>query len=185
MEMSTTRMSAAERRDAVLDAALVEFAETGYVGTSTEDIARRAGISQPYLFRLFGTKKDLYIASVSRCFRETLELFQRSAEGLRGEAALKAIGDAYVEQLETDRVWLRAQMQAYAAAAEDAEIRAVVRAGFGDLVAYARRVSGAEGPMLWSFFSTGMLLNVLASMHVTDDPEPWMTELLESCGKSL
>ena len=178
-------MSAAERRDAVLDAALVEFAETGYSGTSTEDIARRAGISQPYLFRLFGTKKELYIASVGRCFRETLELFQRAAEGLRGEPALKAIGEAYVEQLETDRVWLRAQMQAYAAAAEDAEIRAVVRAGFGDLVAYARRVSGAEGPALWQFFSTGMLLNVLAAMHVTADPEPWMTELLASCGKSL
>jgi AcrR family transcriptional regulator len=178
-------MSAAERRDAVLDAALVEFAETGYSGTSTEDIARRAGISQPYLFRLFGTKKELYIASVGRCFRETLELFQRAAEGLRGEPALKAIGDAYVEQLETDRVWLRAQMQAYAAAAEDAEIRAVVRAGFGDLVAYARRVSGADGLLLWQFFSTGMLLNVLAAMHVTDEPEPWMTELLAACGKQL
>jgi AcrR family transcriptional regulator len=178
-------MSAAERRDAVLDAALVEFAEAGYAGTSTEDIARRAGISQPYLFRLFGTKKELYIASVSRCFRETLELFQRAAEGLRGEDALRAIGDAYIEQLETDRVWLRAQMQAYAAAAEDGEIRAVVRAGFGDLVAYARRVSGAEDAVVWRFFSTGMLLNVLAAMHVTSDPEPWMTELLASCGKSL
>jgi len=178
-------MSAAERRDAVLEAALVEFAETGYAGTSTEDIARRAGISQPYLFRLFGTKKELYIASVSRCFRETLELFQRAAEGLRGEDALKAIGAAYVEQLETEKVWLRAQMQAYAAAAEDVEIRAAVRAGFGDLVAYARRVSGADGPAVWQFFSTGMLLNVLAAMHVNDDPEPWMRELLASCGKEL
>src|SRR3954464_4380766 len=115
MPTTTTRMSAADRRDAVLDAALVEFAEGGYVGTSTEDIARAAGISQPYLFRLFGTKKELYIASVSRCFRETLELFQRAAEGLRGQEALAAIGQAYMEQLQTDRTWLRAQMQAYAA----------------------------------------------------------------------
>src|SRR5690242_15949016 len=119
--MTTTRMSAAERRDAVLDAALVEFAERGFVGTSTEDIARRAGISQPYLFRLFGTKKHLYLASVSRCFRETLELFQRAAEGLRGEDAMHAIGAAYLEQLESNRVWLRAQMQSYAAASEDEE----------------------------------------------------------------
>jgi AcrR family transcriptional regulator len=183
--MTTTRMSAAERRDAVLDAALVEFAERGFVGTSTEDIARRAGISQPYLFRLFGTKKHLYLASVSRCFRETLELFQRAAEGLRGEEALHAIGAAYLEQLESNRVWLRAQMQSYAAASEDDEIRAVVRAGFGDLVAYVKRVSGVEGPALWHFFATGMLLNVLAAMHVTERPEPWMVELLAACGKDL
>jgi len=176
-------MTAADRRDTVLDAALVEFAERGYAGTSTEDIARRAGISQPYLFRLFGTKKELYIASVLRCFRETLEMFQRAAEGLRGEEALKAIGAAYMESLESDKTGLRAQMHAYGAAADDPEIRAAVRAGYGDLVAYARRVSGADWPELSRFFSTGMLLNVLASMHVTDDPEPWMTDLLSGCGK--
>src|SRR3954468_20238133 len=174
--MTTTRMSAADRRDTVLDAALVEFAEGGYVGTSTEDIARRAGISQPYLFRLFGTKKELYLASVTRCFRETLELFQRTAEGLRGEEALHAIGSAYQEQLLSNRTWLPAQMQA-SAATEDDEVRAVVRAGFGDLVAYVRRVSDADGLQIWQFFATGMLLNVLASMHVTDQPEPWMTQL--------
>jgi AcrR family transcriptional regulator len=185
MAMTSTRMSAADRRDAVLDAALVEFAERGYAGTSTEDIARRAGISQPYLFRLFGTKKELYIASVTRCFRETLELFQRSAEGLRGEEALHAIGEAYIAQLEANKTWLMAQMQSYAAAAEDPEIRSAVRAGYGDLVAYVKRVSGAEGPVIWQFFSTGMLLNVLATMHVNDNPEPWMTELLASCGKEL
>jgi AcrR family transcriptional regulator len=178
------RLSAAERKDAVLDAALIEFADKGYAATSTEDIAARAGISQPYLFRLFGTKKELYIASVSRCFRETLELFQRAAEGLRGREALNAIGEAYMEALQTDKLRLRAQMQAYAAA-DDPEIRAVVRAGYGDLVAYARRVSGADWPELWRFFGAGMLLNVLASMHVDDNPEPWMTDLLEGCGKNL
>jgi AcrR family transcriptional regulator len=183
--MTTTRMSAADRKDAVLEAALVGFAERGFAGTSTEDIARRAGISQPYLFRLFGTKKELYIASVTRCFRETLELFQRSAEGLRGEDALHAIGEAYIAQLAANKTWLMAQMQSYAAAAEDPEIRAAVRAGYGDLVAYVKRVSGAEGPVIWQFFSTGMLLNVLATMHVNDRPEPWMTELLDSCGKEL
>jgi AcrR family transcriptional regulator len=178
------RLSAAERKDDVLDAALVEFAERGFEGTSTEDIARRAGISQPYLFRLFGTKKELFKATVSRCFRETLELFQRTAEGKRGEEALHAIGAAYMEQLETNRTWLRAQMQAYAAS-EDPEIRAVVRAGYGDLIAYVRRVSDADWPTVWTFFSTGMLLNVLASMHVNDDPEPWMRELLDGCGKDI
>jgi len=184
MTSTTVRLPAADRKDSILDAALIEFADRGYEGTSTEDIAKRAGISQPYLFRLFGTKKELYIASVSRCYRDTLELFQRAAEGRRGEEALQAIGEAYMEQLETNRVWLRAQMQGYAAS-EDPDIRRVVREGFGDLVAYVRRVSGADWPTIWHFFATGMFLNVLASMHVHDNPEPWMSELLEGCGKDL
>ena len=174
------RLSAAERKDDVLDAAMVEFAEHGYEGTSTEDIARRAGISQPYLFRLFGTKKELFRATVARCFRETLEMFQRAAEGKRGQEALDAIGAAYMEQLETNRTWLRAQMQAQVAS-EDPEIRAVVRAGYGDLVAYVRRVSDADWPTIWHFFAEGMMLNVLASMQINDDPDPWMVQLLEGC----
>ena len=178
------RLSAAERRDAVLDAALVEFAGSGLEGTSTEDIARRAGISQPYLFRLFGTKRELFLATVSRCFRETLEMFQRAAEGKRGEEALHAIGQAYMEHLEGDRTWLRAQMQSYAAA-QDPEIRAAVRAGYGDLVAYVRRVSDADWPTVWHFFATGMMLNVLASLEINDDPEPWMRDLLDGCGKDI
>src|SRR3954466_7502521 len=159
---TTTRMSAAHRRDAVVDAALVEFAEGGLEGTSTEDIARRAGISQPYLFRLFGTKKLLFAATAARCLRETLEMFQRAAEGKRGAEALHAMGQAYVDELVTgDRVRLRAQLQAYAAC-DDPEIRAVVRNGYGDLVAYAQRVSGLPAEKIAQFFATGMLLNVLA-----------------------
>ena len=88
--MTTTRLTATERKDDLLDAAMIEFAEHGFEGTSTEDIARRAGISQPYLFRLFGTKKELFLATVTRCFRRTLEAFQDAAEGLRGEEALHA-----------------------------------------------------------------------------------------------
>jgi AcrR family transcriptional regulator len=180
-----TRLSAAERKVDVLEAAIVEFADSGLEGTSTEDIAKRAGISQPYLFRLFGTKKELFIASVGRCFRETLELFQRAAEGKRGEDALHAIGEAYQELLRSDRTRLRMQMQSYAAAAEDTDIRDVVRAGYGDLVAYVRRVSGADWPDTWQFFATGMLLNVLASMGFDDNPEPWMAELFAGCGKEI
>jgi len=184
MATKTSRSTAAVRRDEVLDAALVEFAERGYEGASTEDIARRAGISQPYLFRLFGTKKELFKASAARCLRETLELFQRAAEGKRGQPALEAIGEAYMNQLEADKTRLRAQMTAYAAC-DDPEIREVVRAGYGDLVAYVRRVSGADWPVVWSFFGTGMLLNVLSSMHVEDKPEQWMQELLSGCGKEV
>src|SRR6267142_4407598 len=143
MAVTTQRKSADERREAVLEAALEEFAERGLQAASTEAIAAKAGISQPYVFRLFGTKKELFTAVIARCFRETLEIFQRAAEGKRGEDALQAIGEAYGQLLATDRVYLRSQMQAYAAC-EDPQIREVVREGYGDLVAYVERVSGAD-----------------------------------------
>jgi hypothetical protein len=73
-------------------------------------------------------------------------------------------------------------MQAYAAC-DDPDVRAAVRAGYGDLVAYVRRVSDADLPAIWSFFSTGMMLNVMASMGLTHDPDPWMVELFEGSGK--
>src|SRR5438876_3771474 len=162
---TTTRLTAAERRDTILDAAMAAFAERGFAGTSTEDIAREAGISQPYLFRLFGTKKELFKATAARCLRETLAMFQRAAEGKRGEEALLAIGHAYRDELILgDRVRLRAQMQAYVAC-EDPEICQVVRDGFGDLVAYVQRVSGLPDEDVGRFFATGMFMNVLASMH--------------------
>jgi len=176
------RLSAAERRDDVLDAAIIEFAERGLEGTSTEDIARRAGISQPYLFRLFGTKKELFKATTARCFRETLELFQRAAEGLRGEEALHAMGSAYMDEMLGDSVRLRAQMQAYVASS-DPDVREVVRNGYGDLVAYVQRVSGLGAEDVARFFATGMLLNVLAAMQIHDGSEPYAATLLEGLGK--
>jgi AcrR family transcriptional regulator len=176
------RKSKEIRREEILDAALEVFAEHGLHGASTEEIARRAGISQPYVFRLFGTKKELYLAVVARCFRQTLELMQRAAEGKRGEEALHAIGEAYKQVLESDRVYLRAQMQAYAAS-EDADVAAIVRNGFGDLVAYVQRVSGLDVAHISRFFANGMLMNVLASMRAPE--EPWGRELLEGCKEGL
>ncbi len=89
MPVTSERKTKDERREAVLDAAREVFAHHGLSGASTEEIAAKAGISQPYVFRLFGTKKELFKAVVARCFRETLETFQRAAEGLRGEEALR------------------------------------------------------------------------------------------------
>ncbi len=174
----TERKSKEERREEILDAALVVFAERGLHGASTDEIARLAGISQPYVFRLFGTKKELYKAVVARCFRQTLEIFQRAAEGTRGEEALHAIGEAYGVLLGSERVYLRAQMQAYAAC-EDPEICAVVRDGYGDLVSYVERVSGVAPKELATFFSHGMLMNVLSSMDAPT--EGWGTRLVEGC----
>src|ERR671926_433448 len=177
---TATRQSAEERREAVLDAAQIEFAARGLHGASTEEIAARAGISQPYVFRLFGTKKELFKAVVARCFRETLEAFQRAAEGKRGEEALHAMGEAYTTRLLPDRTRLRAQMQAYAAC-DDPDICTVVRAGYGDLVSYVERVSGLPPAAVSAFFAQGMLLNVIASMGVQQSEEAWAARLLEGC----
>src|ERR1700745_3113081 len=115
MTTQTERKAKDVRREEILDGAMEVFAEQGLHGASTDEIARLAGISQPYVFRLFGTKKELYLALIARRFRQTLELTQREAEGKRGEEALHAIGEAYGTLLESDRLYLRAQMQAYAA----------------------------------------------------------------------
>jgi AcrR family transcriptional regulator len=175
----TERKSAEQRRDEILDAAMIEFAQSGLEGASTEDIAKRAGISQPYVFRLFGTKKELFKATAARCLRETLEIFQRAAEGKRGEEALKAMGEAYRTLLE-DRTRLRAQMQSYAAC-DDPEIRAVVRACYGDIVTYVERVSGADRATVSSWFAKGMLMNVMASMDLLNLDEPWAERLIAGC----
>ena len=179
MHAATERKTAEERREEILLVAMDEFGEHGLDGTSTDTIARKAGISQPYLFRLFGTKKELYLESVRRCLRETLELFQEAAAGKRGEDALDAIGRAYMGLLK-DRTRLRAQMQAYADCDDD-EVRAVVREGYGKLVDFVERVSGAGPERIRDFFAFGMLLNVFASMDLLEHPTAWGTQLLDAC----
>jgi len=122
---ATERKTAEERREAVIDAAMTEFARHGFEGASTDAIARRVGISQPYLFRLFGTKKELFMASVELCLADTLERFKEASEGLTGEEALRAMGEAYMDWITADPRRLRAQLQSYAAC-DDPEICAVV-----------------------------------------------------------
>jgi AcrR family transcriptional regulator len=180
----TVRKSAAERRDEILDAALVEFAARGLEGGSTEAIARAVGISQPYVFRLFGTKKQLFMATMERCLRGTLEMFHTASAGLTGEDALHAIGEAYVERLTSDPTYLHSQMQAYAASG-DPEIREVVRRGYGELVEYVERVSGVPSEVVAHFFAKGMLLNVIASMDLLQAEEGWAQRLIEGCRKDV
>lgn len=180
----TERKSAAERRDEILDAALVEFAARGLEGGSTEAIARAVGISQPYVFRLFGTKKQLFMATMERCLRGTLEMFHTASAGLTGEDALHAIGEAYVERLTSDPTYLHSQMQAYAASG-DPEIREVVRRGYGELVEYVERVSGVPSEEVAHFFAKGMLLNVIASMDLLQAEEGWAQRLIEGCRKDV
>ncbi|HKX47975.1 MAG TPA: helix-turn-helix domain-containing protein, partial [Gaiellaceae bacterium] len=131
MSQTVPRQTAGERREAVLEAARHEFAQHGLHGASTDAIARRAGISQPYLFRLFGSKRALFIAVNEMCFERTLEMFRTAASGTTGRDALDAIGHAYGELIENDRDMLQGQLQAYSAAVNDEEIRASVARGYG------------------------------------------------------
>jgi AcrR family transcriptional regulator len=177
--VATERKTADERREAILEAALVEFAEHGAAGMSTESIARRVGISQPYVFRLFGTKKELTKATIDRCLRGTLEMFRTAAAGLSGEDVFRAIGEAYRQRL-ANPVYLRAQMQSYAAC-EDEEICDVVRRGYGELVEYVERASGLPPDKIAQFFAGGMLLNVIASMKLLEANEGWAQRLIAGC----
>jgi AcrR family transcriptional regulator len=176
-----TRKTAAERREQILDAALAEFAQHGYEGASTDAIARTAGISQPYLFRLFGTKKGLYLASADRCFADTYETFRAASDGLSGDDALEAMGKAYKQMISEDPRRLQAQMQCYAAC-DDADVCEAVRAGFRRLVELVES-KGVPGARVAQFFSFGMLINVMTAMGLYDLDRPWARRLVENCLK--
>jgi AcrR family transcriptional regulator len=166
-----TRLSAEERREEVLRAALVEFAKGGLEGTSTERIAHRAGISQPYLFRLFPNKKALFVASVERSFELILSTFERAADGLEGEDAMVAMGESY-GQLIADRSLLMHQLQSYASC-DDPEIRDATRKGYGKLWGAVTKLGGATEDEIREFFAYGMLWNVVTAMGLDDYDAEW------------
>lgn len=182
--MTTTRQTAEVRREAVLEAARHEFARHGLHGASTDVIARRAAISQPYLFRLFGSKKRLFLGVNEACFARALDTFRVAASGKSGAEALSAMGAAYAALIEEDRTMLQGQLQAYAASVEDDDIRASTARGFGRLVDFVETVSGADRHTVARFFATGMLINVLAAMQysLADEPrDSWAAHLVEGC----
>jgi AcrR family transcriptional regulator len=169
---TSTRLTADERRTEVVAAASKEFAAKGFAGTSTQAIAERSGVSQPYLFQLFGTKKDLFIAAVRACFARTRSTFETTgraaaAESTEPAAILEAMGCSYHDMLR-DRDMLRMQLHAYAAC-DDPDIRAVVRDEWTQLHETVARVSGARPAELHAWFAEGMLLNVAAAIGDLDE----------------
>ena len=181
---STERLTAEERREQILQAAIAVFAQDGFSAGSTEEIARRAGISQPYVFRLFGSKQHLFLAAIQRCFDETEAVFRTAAEGRTGEDVLTAIGESYLQMIERDHVRLRAQLQSYAAC-DDPQVRMLVSRNFGRLVRLVQDLSGADREQVTTFFAVGMLLNVLAVMGQFREPQLWAIQLMEGCAGEL
>jgi AcrR family transcriptional regulator len=169
-----SRKSAAERRDDILRVAIEHFAIGGYHGTSTEGIAREAGISQPYLFRLFRTKRELFLACVDRANEKVEAVFRRAAAAAPEGERLQAMGHAYMDELLPDRHAILMQMQGYVASS-DPEIQAHVRRCFGDLVAVVTELSGADPEMVWTFFAQGMLFNVTVALDLESiaDQDEW------------
>ncbi|MDP2711545.1 MAG: TetR/AcrR family transcriptional regulator [Solirubrobacteraceae bacterium] len=171
--------TADERREEILVAAERVFAARGLHGTPTMEIAKAAGISQAYLFRLFPTKSELFIALVERCNARINRTFVEAAAAARaaGEPVMTAMGMAYIGLLD-DRPLLLNQLNAQAAC-DDPAIRDVVRRGFAQLVEIVERETGADGAEVRMFFAHGMLLNVLAAIQARDVDEHWARTLLK------
>lgn len=169
------RMSAEERRESVVRAAITEFARGGYNGTSTEVIARRVGVSQPYLFRLFPNKQAIFIAAAERCLEDTRGVLVAASEGLEGEEALHAMARTYQRLIVDDGEKLMMQMQTYAAVAAaeasgDHAFGETLRAAWARMWDDVHMVVGADENETATFLAFGMLVNTLASLGFPVSP---------------
>jgi len=173
-----TLSTAHERREEVLAAAEKVFAARGIEATPTLEVAKAAGISQAYLFRLFPTKSDLAVALVQRCNQRVHATFAAAAARAKasGEDVVPAMGRAYVELI-ADRNLLLLQLHAHAAAVSMPEIRTAMRNGFRALFELVARESGGSDEEVKRFFERGMLLNVLGALDVFELNEPWARAL--------
>lgn len=164
-------MSSAARRVQILDVAAQEFADGGLRGASIESIARAAGITQPYVFRLFGSKKALFLEVVGGSFTQLAEGMCAAAEGATGLEALAAMGARYNELL-ADRTALKLQLQAYAACG-DPEVRDVVRSHLATLWDAVADTTGLDAVTVKTFLAYGMLLNTNAALELAEVDTPW------------
>ncbi|MEU5793817.1 helix-turn-helix domain-containing protein [Streptomyces sp. NPDC047813] len=172
------RMSAEERRESVVRAAMEEFGRGGYYGTSTEAIAKRVGVSQPYLFRLFPGKRAIFLAAAERCVEETIHMFVEATEGLEGEAALDAMAEAYTTAIveQPSRLMMQMQMFLAVAAAEeegDREFGETVRAGWMRLWDAVDLPPGTCVKNTTEFMAYGMLINTLVAMGFPRGHRVW------------
>jgi AcrR family transcriptional regulator len=171
-ETPRKRVPATERREALIEAALHEFAHGGLHGTPVDRIARRVGVAQPYVFALFGSKRELFLAAVERGFGAVAAAFTQAAEEYDSATSaepdvLKAMGQAYVQLLSGERDYLLLQHQSFAAC-DDPVIRERVRQLYAELIRHAQELSAAEPEQLDDFFRYGMWLNVAAAMGLED-----------------
>ena len=166
-----TRMNADERRGLVLDAAMRAFARTGYAGTSTDAVAKEAGVSQPYVVRIFGSKLDLFLEVFTRATARIGEAFSAVlADGFdpTSEADRERLGLAYTELL-ADRDFLLVMMHGFTASGVP-EIGAAARRGMGGIFEILRGGGGSDEEIR-DFIAQGMLLNVMIAMQAPEHVE--------------
>ena len=163
-------MPGARRREQVLRIAAEEFAEGGLHGTSTEAIARRAGITQAYVFRMFSTKKTVHHRDEG-CVRPPTDGMRDAAGTTRGLDALTLMGAQYDATL-ADRTVLLLQLQGFAACG-DAEVREAVRASVARMWETVAGITSADPVTIKSFLAFGMLLSSSAALQVDDVPDEW------------
>lgn len=160
------RMQAAERRRVVLDAALVEFARGGYDSTTVTSIADRAGVSQPYLFKLFATKRALFLAAAEHCFTRWGQLLSAAAAGLAGRSAIDAMTGVCVEVMEGDL--LAFPLKLYAAG-HDACIAEAARRHVAALHRAIVRAAGVDDARTNHLLATILLLQTASAIN-TGEP---------------
>lgn len=164
-------MSGTERRAQVLAIAAKEFAEHGLHGASTETIARTAGITQAYIFRMFGTKKALFLELVQAAFERVSDGMREAGDGKTGLDALSMMGAQYFDLL-ADRTGLLLQLQGFAACG-DPEVRHTVRSCFARMWDTAENGTGLEPVTVKTFLAFGMLLNAGAAMDIEQVDATW------------
>ena len=167
------RMNGSDRRQQVLRIAAEEFADGGLHGASTELIARRAEITQAYIFRMFGTKKALFLELVIAAFDRMTEGMRDVAGAETGLDALALMGAQYNEML-ADRTSLLLQLQGFAACG-DPEVRDAVRDSFGRMWQMVAGATGLDAVTIKAFLAFGMLLNNGAALQVAELDELWAT----------
>jgi AcrR family transcriptional regulator len=169
-----TRLSGPERRAAVVQTACRVFAKSSYHGSTTAQIARETGVTEPVLYRHFASKRELYIACLDRVWEQVRALWENAVEREPDAANwLKAIGKAYLEERASARIVLvDLWIQALTVAADDAEIRRALRQQVREVhefVAALIRRAQENGGVLpdrdpdaeaWIFISLGLLSTI-------------------------
>jgi len=166
MTSRSERIPADERREQILAAATTVFGELGYAAATTDRVARAAGISQPYVVRLFGTKEQLFIETLRRTLARVLSTFRAAlAEAPEdGDAREARLGAAYLELVE-DRGTLLTLLHGFMMG-PDPVIGPVARDGFLQVFRMLRDEAGFTPAQIHRFLADGMLINTLLASGI-------------------
>ena len=176
-EIGRVRRTAEERREEILDAAVTEFAAYGLRGASVENMAEKVGVSQPYVYRLFGTKKDLFLAATGHVRRRIMQTFE---EGASSEDTLQAMGQSYSLQF-FRREEMMLMLQGFAAS-EDPEIKEAMASGFAEIWHFVQEAADSSDEETWNFMAAGMMLTVDAAIGLMPrlGKEDWLQKYMRN-----